>query len=61
MKLKDPSLLRTDAYINGEWVSAPDGRVFTVHNPADGSVIAEVADHGAESVTRVDLRSYSFE
>jgi succinate-semialdehyde dehydrogenase/glutarate-semialdehyde dehydrogenase len=52
MKLKDPSLLRTDAYINGEWVSAPDGRVFGVHNPANGSLIAEVADHGAESVTR---------
>ncbi|MEL0098978.1 MAG: NAD-dependent succinate-semialdehyde dehydrogenase [Opitutae bacterium] len=52
MKLKDPSLLRTDAYINGEWVSAPDGRVFGVHNPVDGSLIAEVADLGADAVTR---------
>ena len=52
MKLKDPTLLRTDAYINGAWVSAADGRVFGVHNPANGALIAEVADHGADAVTR---------
>ena len=40
MKLKDPTLLRTDAYINGAWVSAADGRVFGVHNPANGALIA---------------------
>ena len=43
MKLKDPSLLRSQAYINGAWVDAADGRVFAVNNPADGSLIAEVA------------------
>jgi succinate-semialdehyde dehydrogenase/glutarate-semialdehyde dehydrogenase len=51
MKLKDPSLLRTEAYINGAWVGAEDGRVFDVHNPADGSLIAEVADLGADAIT----------
>ena len=56
MKLKDASLLRTQSYINGEWVGASDGRSFTVHNPADGSLIAEVADLGAADVTRaIDL------
>jgi succinate-semialdehyde dehydrogenase/glutarate-semialdehyde dehydrogenase len=52
MKLKDASLLREQSYINGEWVGAADGRRFVVHNPADGSVIAEVADLGATEVTR---------
>ena len=52
MKLKDASLLRTQAYINGEWVGAAGGRSFAVHNPADGSLIAEVADLGAADVTR---------
>ena len=51
MKLKDPSLLRSQAYINGAWIDAADGRVFGVHNPSDGSLIAEVADLGADSVT----------
>ena len=52
MKLKDASLLRTQSYINGEWVGAADGRSFAVHNPADGSLIAEVADLGAADITR---------
>ena len=52
MKLKDASLLRTQSYINGEWVGAADGLSFAVHNPADGSLIAEVADLGAADVTR---------
>ena len=51
MKLKDPSLLRSQAYINGAWIDAADGRVFAVNNPADGSLIAEVADLGADSIT----------
>ena len=52
MKLKDASLLRNQSYIDGEWVGAADGRSFAVHNPADGSLIAEVADLGAADVTR---------
>ena len=51
MKLKDPSLLRSQAYINGAWIDAADGRVFAVNNPADGSLIAEVADLGADAIT----------
>jgi len=50
MQLKDPSLLRTDAYINGKWV-AGNGKRFAVTNPANGAVIAEVADLGADEIT----------
>jgi len=41
-KLEDPSLLRTEAYINGEWVQAADGGVIEVTNPVDNSVIGTV-------------------
>ena len=51
IKLKDPSLLRSQAYINGAWIDAADGRVFAVNNPADGSLVTEVADLGADSIT----------
>ena len=44
LKLNDPSLLRDRAYVGGAWTDGP-GRT-AVHNPANGEVIAEVADVG---------------
>jgi succinate-semialdehyde dehydrogenase/glutarate-semialdehyde dehydrogenase len=41
--LKDPTLLETRAYINGEWVEGENG-TFDVTNPARGDVVASVAD-----------------
>ncbi len=41
--LKDPSLLETRAYVNGQWIDGDDG-TFDVTNPARGDVIAQVAD-----------------
>lgn len=29
-KLKDPSLLKTGCYVNGQWVEAKSGKVFSV-------------------------------
>jgi succinate-semialdehyde dehydrogenase/glutarate-semialdehyde dehydrogenase len=43
--LADPSLLKTDGLINGEWV-AGSGR-FDVRDPATGLVLAQVANLGA--------------
>ena len=37
----------TDAYIDGRWTQAADQARFAVRNPADGSLIADVADCGA--------------
>ncbi|MFG1491904.1 aldehyde dehydrogenase family protein, partial [Oceanospirillum sp. HFRX-1_2] len=48
LKLKDPQLLKTQAYINGEWVNAQSGKTFSVKNPATGLHIEDVADLGAE-------------
>ena len=45
MQLNDPTLLKTQCYVNGEWVG--DG-VTPVTNPANGEVIANVPSFGAE-------------
>src|SRR5579885_1035946 len=44
LALKEPVLLRKDAYVDGAWVAAGAGKRFKVTNPANGEVIAEVAD-----------------
>ncbi|WP_080059781.1 NAD-dependent succinate-semialdehyde dehydrogenase [Spirosoma aerolatum] len=38
------SLIRTQGYVNGKWVSAASGATFDVTNPATGEVIASVTD-----------------
>ena len=44
--------MRTQAYINGEFVPAADGRTFEDVSPRDGSVIAAVARGGEEDIDR---------
>jgi len=58
-KLKDPSLLITQAYIAGEWVGADSGATLDVTNPARGDVIAKVADCGVAETTRAIDTAYS--
>jgi phenylacetaldehyde dehydrogenase len=38
--------------INGRWVAAASGKTFDVFNPADGSVIARVAEGDLEDINR---------
>ena len=42
MQLNDPTLLKTQAYVAGQWVDA--ATTFDVTNPATGEVVASVAD-----------------
>jgi succinate-semialdehyde dehydrogenase/glutarate-semialdehyde dehydrogenase len=42
MQLTDQKLLRTQCFVNGEWIDAADGRTSTVSNPATGEAIATV-------------------
>ena len=42
MHLKDPSLLRSDAFIDGAWCRADDGATVDIRNPADGSIVGTV-------------------
>ena len=48
LQLKDQTLLKTKAYINGNWCDANDGTHYDVSNPATGEIIAIVPDMGAE-------------
>ena len=52
MQISDKSLLKTRAYINGRWVDSDDGSTFSVSNPANGQIIAEVASCGAAETKR---------
>jgi succinate-semialdehyde dehydrogenase / glutarate-semialdehyde dehydrogenase len=50
--LKDASLLRVQSFIDGAWVNADSGKTFVVDNPADGTLVAEVADCSAAETRR---------
>ncbi len=52
MRLNDLALLKSQAYVDGEWVEADSGAVFDVINPADGSVVATIADLGVAETRR---------
>ncbi len=52
LPLQDPTLLKTRAYIDGQWVDADDGATFTVSNPVNGESIADVARVGANETRR---------
>ena len=52
LALRDPSLLRTQAHIDGQWVDADSGEKLAVLNPATGATIAEVAKCGQAETRR---------
>ena len=45
-------LLVTQGLIGGEWSDSDNGSTFTVSNPANGAVLAEVANMGADETRR---------
>jgi succinate-semialdehyde dehydrogenase / glutarate-semialdehyde dehydrogenase len=50
--LKDSTLLRESAYVDGAWVEADSRKRFDVDNPAEGSRVASVPDMGAAETRR---------
>src|SRR3974390_2056181 len=52
MKLRDPELLRTRAYIGGEWVEAAGGAGYQVMNPATRAPLGTVPAMGAAETRR---------
>ncbi|MGV8893623.1 MAG: NADP-dependent succinate-semialdehyde dehydrogenase [Burkholderiaceae bacterium] len=52
LQLKDPSLLRQQAYLNGKWCDADDGSTISVTNPATGAVLGTVPKMGAAETKR---------
>ncbi len=51
-KLKDPSLLRQQAYVAGAWIDADDGATIAVTNPATGEQIGIVPMCGTAETMR---------
>jgi len=52
MQLKDPSLLRHQAWLDGAWTAAASGATHDVLNPATGQKIGTVPDMGAAETRR---------
>jgi len=50
--LKDPSLLRQQAFVAGAWCDADDGQTIAVINPANGETVASVPHMGAAETKR---------
>ena len=47
-----PALLRTRAYVDGQWAEADDGALFPVIDPATGDVLAELPRLGTAETRR---------
>ena len=52
LTLKDPSLLKQQAYINGNWCDADSGATVAVTNPATGASLGSVPNMGADEARR---------
>jgi len=52
MKLRDPELLRSRAFVGGKWLDAANGATLTVTNPATGEPLGTVPDMGAADAHR---------
>ncbi|MDQ6620509.1 MAG: NAD-dependent succinate-semialdehyde dehydrogenase [Pseudomonadota bacterium] len=50
--LKDASLLRQQAYINGQWVDADSGATMRISDPATGQFVGTAPDMGASETRR---------
>ncbi|HKW82197.1 MAG TPA: NAD-dependent succinate-semialdehyde dehydrogenase [Burkholderiaceae bacterium] len=52
LNLKDPTLLRQQAYVAGEWINADDGATVAVVNPATGQTLGTVPMCGSAETRR---------
>ena len=59
--LDDPKLFRSFSYIDGRWTGASDAATLPVKNPADGTVVGEIASLSAdEGRVAVDAAQKAF-
>ena len=52
LSLNDSGLFRQQAYIDGRWCEADNGKSFPVRNPATGEILAQVPKMGATETRR---------
>jgi succinate-semialdehyde dehydrogenase/glutarate-semialdehyde dehydrogenase len=61
MKLSDPKLLRSQCYVNGQWLDAADGRTLPVKNPATGAQLGTVPQlDGAATRRAIEAAAAAF-
>jgi succinate-semialdehyde dehydrogenase/glutarate-semialdehyde dehydrogenase len=48
----DEALLKSQAYVNGEWINADSGETFAILNPANGETVGEIAKCGTAETRR---------
>ena len=59
LPLRDPDLLRSQAYVDGAWIKADQGDHVPVYNPADDQLISHVPCLGAAETKRAVLAAAS--
>ena len=52
MQISDQGLLRTQAYVDGQWIDADSGEILAVIDPATGKTIAQIAKCGTAETHR---------
>ena len=52
LQLKDPSLFRQQAFLNGQWCDADNGETIPVTNPATGETVGTIANMGGAETRR---------
>ena len=61
LTLQDPALLKSQCYLDGQWLDASDGATLAVHNPATGALISTVPSLGrAQTQDAVDAAQRAF-
>jgi len=61
LNLKEESLLRELAFIDGQWVQAKNGKSFGVYNPANQGQLGSVPDMGADETRQaIDAANKAF-
>ena len=58
LKLKDPTLLRQQCYVDGQWIDAQGGGTVKVTNPANGDLLGTVPSLGVDE-TRAAIEAAS--
>ncbi|KAK0233317.1 succinate-semialdehyde dehydrogenase [Armillaria fumosa] len=59
--LKDPSLIKTQGFVDGKWIDAKDGATISVTNPATLEELGTVPEMGlSEAMEAIDAASKAF-
>jgi succinate-semialdehyde dehydrogenase/glutarate-semialdehyde dehydrogenase len=52
LNLRDPTLLKDQGFVGGEWIGADSGETFEVADPATGARILAIPNRGAAETRR---------